>query len=220
MIMESSKYKKAVIICAGPVKDPGIIALVCKGCYVMAADGGIRHCLAANVRPDIWVGDMDSADGLLQEEAVKAFPDLETLTCSPIKDDTDACLCAKLAAEKGYKTITVLGGIGGKRIEHMLANIQMMHGFKEDGIDIVMMDAGTKMYCLHNEERCFDENEEGFISVFSLTDISKVSIKGLFYEYEGELKNSFALGISNEFCGRKASIAVTGGTLLLVQSEK
>ena len=41
-----------------------------------------------------------------------------------------------------------------------------------------------------------------------------VTIKGLMYELDNaELKNDFALGVSNEFIGKDAVISVNKGTL-------
>ena len=58
--------------------------------------------------------------------------------------------------------------------------------------------------------------------MFSLSDKSKgVTIKNLKYSLDNaELTNSFPLGISNEFLGKKSSITVKDGMLLLVLPEK
>ena len=60
--------------------------------------------------------------------------------------------------------------------------------------------------------------EKGYISVFSLSDVSKgVRIKNLKYELDNyELKNTFPLGVSNEFINKKASIEVDDGCLIII----
>ena len=59
--------------------------------------------------------------------------------------------------------------------------------------------------------------EKGYVSVFAHSDIcSGVTIKGLFYEVENaEFKNTFALGVSNEFIGKRPEISVKTGTLCI-----
>lgn len=58
----------------------------------------------------------------------------------------------------------------------------------------------------------------GYISVFSMSEKAEgVSIQGLKYTLEnGTLTNDYPLGVSNEFIGRTARIAVESGTLLVV----
>ena len=66
----------------------------------------------------------------------------------------------------------------------------------------------------------FPAKEKGDISVFALSDVAKgVKIKGLSYEYEGNLKNDFALGVSNSFCGKEGSVSLEEGALLIVEKE-
>ncbi len=65
----------------------------------------------------------------------------------------------------------------------------------------------------------YNVGNTGSLSVFSLSEVSKgVSLKGLMYNLEdGELKNDFPLGISNEFIiDEEAVITVKEGTLLIV----
>ncbi len=214
------KENTALIIGSAPVSDNDIIR-ASKACnLIIAADGGIGHLLKADIRPDIWAGDMDSTDESLKQTAEARFPDTIIKRFPSVKDDTDMALCVKTAADKGYRNIIILGGTGGSRIDHMLANIQLMHNYKDNGVNITMKDNDTEMFCLSSEERSFSEDQQGYISLLSLTDHSTVSVKGLFYEYEGALYNSYALGVSNEFCGKRSFIKVTDGMILVVRSPK
>ena len=59
----------------------------------------------------------------------------------------------------------------------------------------------------------------GYISVFSLTDVSKgVTLKNLKYELTNQtLLSSFPLGVSNEFiANKKATISILDGCLLII----
>ena len=58
---------------------------------------------------------------------------------------------------------------------------------------------------------------KGSVSVICLSDEAKnVVIKGLKYEYTGNLTNEVALGVSNSFVGQDGLIQVEDGILLLI----
>ena len=188
--------------------------------FLIAADGGLLTCLKYDIDPDFFVGDMDSS-GQIKPEKIKAVcPKIQIETSSPVKDDTDMALAVKKAVENGCTKIMIYGGLGGSRPDHSIANIQLMHHYKLEGIDIKMHSGNVDMYCLMDEKKTFDENEKGYISFFSLSDESDITTKGLAYEYDGTLKNSYALGVSNEFTGKPAFVEVKKGVILVVTVKK
>lgn len=186
--------------------------------YVIAADGGIRFLYDANICPDEWIGDMDSAGSELLDVVRSRFPDISINSCSPIKDDTDMAIAAEILAQKGCSAIHIFGGMGGKRIEHSIANMQLIHHLIDRGIHATIYSENSEMYCLQDEERVYDKTKKGYISVFSLSDVSEVEIEDLFYPFTGIITNKVALGVSNEFVGKSSRIKVTKGTILIVES--
>ena len=80
------------------------------------------------------------------------------------------------------------------------------------------MDHDKMLLVARNETIKFHRGNTGYISVFSLSEISRgVTIKGLMYNLEGgTLTNDFPLGVSNEFIiDEEAEITVEEGTLLI-----
>lgn len=137
-----------------------------------------------------------------------------------VKDDTDMALGLKKAFEVGCDEVLIFGGMGGSRTSHSFANVQLMHQFAASGKKITMITESGKMFILHNDSVEYPETAEGFISVISLSDVAEnVIIEGLFYEYHGNLTNQLPLGVSNEFVGKKAHIAVGKGTLLIIEEK-
>ena len=198
-----------------------------KNTYTVAVDGGIAFFLDHMYSPDYWLGDMDSFkenDVLMKYSASKSFEaflaGIPSSVVSPVKDDTDMDLAVQHALENGSDEILIYGGSGGNRISHTLANIQLLMRFAQKGIRITLVSERHRIFVLYNESMKFSETDQGFISIFSLSDISEgVKIKGLLYEYEGSLTNDKALGVSNQFCGKEAMIAVQNGALLIVHEE-
>ena len=74
-------HKRAVLIGGGPIAH---IPELVKGLPVIAVDGGLDACLRNALKPDYFLGDMDSASMRAQEYAVsnkiptKLIPEQET----------------------------------------------------------------------------------------------------------------------------------------------
>ena len=83
--------------------------------YVIACDLGYLHAEKMGIRPDLILGDFDSApvpDGKIPVEQ------------HPVrKDDTDTMLAVKKALSLGYADLVMACAFGG-RLDHAYANIQ------------------------------------------------------------------------------------------------
>ena len=80
------------------------------------------------------------------------------------------------------------------------------------------MDKDSMLFIAENETIKFHRGNTGYLSVFSLSDVSRgVSLRGLLYSMEdGTLSNDFPLGVSNEFIiDEEAEVSVKEGTLLI-----
>ena len=197
------------IVCGAPCTDFEILKNLAEG-YIIAADRGLDYCLKAGIKPDLAVGDFDSA-----ENAVPAG--IECVRVSPIKDDTDAALAADLALERGYRELRFLCALGG-RFDHSFANIQMLYKLKNSGIKAELYGDGEKAYFAVNESVNIPKNN-GFLSVFSYGESTEISEDGVKYPLDHKIiKNDFALGVSNEILGEIAKITVHSGAALIVET--
>jgi len=91
---------------------------------VVAADGGARHAAALGFRVDRWVGDGDSIDPADLEALAAAG--VEIRFSARDKDASDAELAILAAVADGAETITILGALGGVRVDHALANVGLL----------------------------------------------------------------------------------------------
>lgn len=177
--------------------------------YVIAADAGYKYLLEAEITPDMVVGDFDT---------LKYVPDHPNIVqLKPEKDITDTWEAVTKGFEKGYKEFHLYACMGG-RVEHSIANFQLLSHIAEEGGRGYLYDDRSIITVIKDSEISFKARENGFISVFSLSDTSiGVEISGLKYEIkDAKLINSFPLGVSNEFIGKPAKISVKNGTLLIV----
>ena len=182
--------------------------------YIIAADGGYDSLIKAGVKPDFVIGDFHSRNGLV--------PELENVKTLPVKKDvTDMDAASMIGWGRGFREFHIFGGTGGSRFSHTMANIQLMSGLVIKGAKVFLHGEKNISTVIFNDSIEFESDKKGYISVFSLSDRSlMVNIEGLKYELkDGILENSFALGVSNEFIGKKSRISVENGLLLLVMEK-
>jgi thiamine pyrophosphokinase len=181
--------------------------------YIIAADGGYKYLESAGIIPDMVVGDFDTL------KYVPEHPNIVEL--NPVKDVTDTWQAVTIGFEKGYREFCFYACMGG-RIEHTVANIQMLSHIAEIGGRGYLYDDRNVLTVIKDSGIELGKRAEGFVSVLSLSDTSTgVTIKGLKYEIENaELDNRFPLGVSNEFIGKESHISVKKGNLLIIFPKK
>ena len=176
---------------------------------VIAADGGYASLCALGIRPDLVVGDFDSLNEIPDHPEVLRLP--------RIKDETDMGFAINHALTLGYTRFLLLGGMGG-RLEHTIANLQLLAGLNRQGALGILYGNGQAAAVITNGSFTFPETLSGYCSVFCQSGTAEgVTIEGMKYPlYEDELTGDFPLGVSNEFLGVPATVSVERGTLLLI----
>lgn len=177
--------------------------------WIVAADGGYRHCRACGLTPHLLLGDLDSLDLPLPEDVeVRAFP--------PEKDDTDTMLALKTGLELGYRVFHLYGCAGG-RPDHTLASLQSLAFLAQNGARGYLYGEGYVFTALWNGDLTLPARDTGVFSVFCLgQDAQGVTIRGGQYPLEnGTLSPFFPLGVSNQFQGGPVEVSVKTGCLLV-----
>ncbi len=202
--------RRCVIVSAVPIED--FRALLREGDEIIACDAGYLNCAHYGVTPDVILGDFDSA---------APPPQGASIVLPHEKDDTDTHYAAKLAVEKGHTEVLVLGGLGGKRLEHTLANISTGLWLAQKGVDVALQDATSHIsYVLSGQTRTYHKGDYQYVSIFPLQGSAQgVSIVGAAYPLENAcLQGDFPIGVSNEFAGESLCIRAETGALVVVQS--
>ncbi len=180
--------------------------------WIIAADGGYCHLQQAGMAPHLLVGDFDSMD--------RPQVECEVLSLPVEKDDTDLLAAVKEGFARDYTHFVLLGCLGGDRLSHTLANVQLLSFIKERGGDGVLVLGGTRVRMLKEEALTFSATQQGSCSVFAYSEKATVSLDGLYYPLkQGEITIAFPLGVSNHFIGNQATITVHNGTVLVVTEE-
>ena len=180
--------------------------------FVIACDGGLDHLLKIGYTPQYAVGDFDSFS---QDPA--AFLQADRIFRLPReKDDTDCLYALRLGLSRGYKRFLLHGSLGGARFSHSLANFGLLTYLEKEGAQGTLVGQNALVFKQPEGTIVFDEEAEGYFSVFSLEKEASVRLEGLKYPFEGILYDHTPLGVSNEFTGKSATVTVTKGSVLLV----
>lgn len=186
-----------------------VLSVPGEGDLLIAADGGYRYLKGMGMEPDVLLGDFDSLEMVPEHRHL--------IRHSPIKDDTDMALAVAYAEAEGYQTFFLYGGLGG-RLDHTLANLQLLTQMARKGQEAWLIGQGLILTAVTNGRLLFPKQAGGMISVFCQGEQARgVYESGLKYELANAvLTCDRALGVSNEFTGAPGSIAVKDGTLLVM----
>lgn len=128
-----AKGRTCFIVGAGSFN--GMSVYPSEGDMIIAADGGYAYLNTLGIEPHVLLGDFDSLEIVPQHRHL--------IRHSPIKDDTDMALAVAYAKEQGYRRFILYGGLGGKRLDHTIANLQLITGMSREGLEVYLIGEGT-----------------------------------------------------------------------------
>lgn len=203
--------KRAVVFSAVPVEQE-MEAYLQPGDFIVACDAGYRNAAKLGVRPDLIVGDFDSAP--------QPQTDRETIVLPHVKDDTDTQFAARWLVEHGFDEVVLLGALGGARVEHMFANISTGLYLALQGVEVVLADARSEMhYLLPDHPLDLARKDWMYLSVFALgAPMTGVTLQGVYYPLQEATLSEldYPLGTSNEFTQPVAHLQCSTGHGLVV----
>ena len=178
--------------------------------FFIFCDGGLKHMDALGVKPNLIIGDFDSASN--------PHMDVETITLPCEKDDTDTFYAVKEAVKRGFEEF-LLVGVVGNRFDHTMGNISILLYLDSLGKKGTIIDDYSEMEVV-SDKPVYVEDKYSYFSLLNMTGCAKgIKIEGAKYPLEdGEITCDYQYGISNEVLpGGKACVTVEEGRLLLVK---
>lgn len=183
--------------------------------FVIACDAGYRNADHLGIRPDLLLGDFDSAP--------RPDPVPEgTIILPHVKDDTDTHYAARWLVEHGCQEVVFLGALGGARLEHTLANLNTALFMAKAGVKVTLANECSELHVLcPGQPLTLERGEWMYLSLFPLDGpLQGVSEQGVFYPLENAtLTPDYPLGVSNEFTAPQATLACRSGYGLVVLSR-
>lgn len=212
---------KTLIITGGKISTDFALTFFENNEYdcVIAADKGLEVLDKLCIKPDYIIGDFDSvANNLLN-----SYPKDKIIKLNPQKDFTDTEAAIRLAIDKGAASITIVGATG-TRIDHVLANINLLMLPLELGILAYIQDENNRIRLIDkntefNRKDCFGNN----VSILPYSEeVTGVTLKGFFYPLNKKTLsrfNEFSLGISNKIINETCIIEIEKGILIVIESS-
>lgn len=211
-----------VIISGGHIDDAFALNYLEENEYdcMIAADSGMNFLHRNGLVPDIIAGDFDS----VQSSSLQHFQGLnnvQVIKLNPVKDDTDTEFVIREAIRRGATEIIVLGATG-TRLDHVLANVNLLGIGLEENVSIELVDKHNRIRMVSDILEIEKVKQFGsFVSILPVKgDAKGVTLEGMKYPLQdADIVCFSSLGISNEIVDDTARIIVREGVLLVIESN-
>jgi thiamine pyrophosphokinase len=186
--------------------------------YVICADGGTRHASALGRRPDLIIGDMDSAE---KEQLQKYEHDGVEIELYPQdKNETDLELAINRAIERQPDQIVIIAALGG-RLDQTLANIALLTDLRLSAFDVRLDDGVEEIFLCRDRAEIRGRSGDIVSLIPWQGPVSEVQTTNLKWALRKEtLYPDKTRGISNEMMGDTASVSIRSGWLLIVHRRQ
>jgi thiamine pyrophosphokinase len=210
---------KVGLVASGDIDDGDLRHLDDAG-MIVAADGGAAALERDGRRIDLLVGDLDSADADLVERLASRGTRVERHPADKDASDTELALAAAIAA--GADEVVILGALGGRRLDHELANLLLLSDPDLANRRVRIVRGPTTVRALRAPAALdLDGSVGSFVTLLPIGgDVDGAETTGLRWPLAGgTLRMGRSRGLSNEVVALPASVRIGRGTLLVVETH-
>lgn len=182
---------------------------------IIAVDGGLGILQKLNIRPDVWVSDLDSSPrikkGFLTDTELMFFPSK--------KDKTDTELALDLCLSRNIKAVDIFGwSDSGNETDHLLGNLllplqtrfsrQMSFCFIGPNQTVFPMAAGRRR--VHNEKG-------KRLSIIPVTASANLTLRGVKYPATDlKVRRGQTISLRNEITANRATIETNRPVIVII----
>ena len=185
---------------------------------IIAVDSGAAHCAELKLIPDFVVGDFDSIDSKLLKNFEKQGSKI--LKFPEEKNETDTEIAIQTAIEHGATKISILGGVAGDRIDHILSNILLLLKKKFAKTEIRFVNGNQQIY-LTRKHAIISGKKGDTVSFIPISGDAPGTVStGLKYDlahYHLSLQGNH--GISNVLIHDTVTVTWKKGALLIIHTS-
>ena len=214
--------KTGIIISGGTLQEDFVLETLenIQADYVIGVDRGLEFLHKHQLMPTHIVGDFDSIN-----PQVITFYETETEVpirrFRPEKDASDTEIAVHLSIELGVQELWILGGIG-TRIDHVMANIQVLKVAHDSGAKAYLLDAYNRISLAEKEVYLYKKERFGdYFSVFPFGGVVEdISIEGAKYPLAHfRLCPNSSMCVSNEMKEDEVKIMFPEGMIILMETR-
>ena len=211
-----------VVLDGDPLGTTAWLAAVMGRCdLTIAADGGAVRLHQAGRRPDLIVGDLDS---LPPDTKARLEAHGVTFEVHPHeKAQTDGELALRAAIARGADEIVIVGAFGGTRLDHLVGNLLLLANEDFAAIDVAIVTEQATFRAVRGPGILELEGAPGdWVTLSPLSEVARaVTTDGLRYKLHREdLVRGSSRGVSNELTGRRASVELAAGIILVTVTTR
>jgi thiamine pyrophosphokinase len=187
----------------------------------VGVDRGVFYLLNAGMKPTLAFGDFDSVSAEELSLIEKEVSELKKF--KPEKDETDMELALNWALTQSPDSISIFGATGG-RIDHLIANVQLLLKPLNQDEDLPIEIIDTKNILYVKKPGSYTMQEMTGFKYVSFLPVSP-SVSGMTLEnFKYPLKDCHipmgsTLCISNELISNHGTFSFSEGILLVVRSR-
>ena len=210
-----------IIIATGCTLDKDLLRNIVKqyeNPYIIGVDKGLETLNELNIKPDLALGDFDSASEKIKELYIK---DPETIILNPKKDYTDTHVAVMKALSLKPKQIHILGATGS-RLHHVMANFGMLKHCLLQGVCAYIIDSCNRIRMIDKQCKISKRDAYGkYISCVPFSDkVTGINLRGFVYPLtDATMIKEDSIGISNELREEEGLISIDTGYLLVMETK-
>lgn len=183
---------------------------------VIAVDGGLSFLQRCDLRPDVWLTDLDSAPrikkGFINQTEMLLFP--------PRKDKTDAELALDFCVRKKMASVTIFGWYDRtNETDHLLGNMLLCRGqaFADGRLRMRFLDSRQEIIPLRNETLTIQGCRGRRLSIVPLSAKVRLTARGLDYPARDlTVHAGQTISLRNRIVADRAVIIVAGMALAII----
>ena len=195
------------LVANGAMHDYSLMApMIQKYDRCVAVDGGLAHCHAMEIRPELILGDFDS----IPQQLLKMYPEIPKQDYPSEKDQTDLELALRLVDNPSIAKIGIFGALE-KRTDHALANLYLMRRYAGK----VVIETETETVFMISGQHRIECSPGQTLSLMPIgASATGVTTQGLKWEVHEATFDANFMSISNVCLGPNFSIHIGRGELL------
>lgn len=210
--------KRLVIFVSGRYRQGrlGFYKKLCRSARTLAVDGGCRFFLAADMVPDVIIGDLDS----LKSIPSRFRKDSHILRFPHNKDKTDLHLALEYSLKERAKVVDIVSPNVGE-IDHFLGNVMLL-GLVDKVSRVApkarvrIVSDGFEVLWVHDDRRSFNDRVGQRVSVIPMSSAIRLTCRGMDYAaVRRRIASGHTMGLRNRIIRRRASVEIEGKALVV-----